>query len=431
MTSLLVPEVGRLDVAGVRRIHDVIDDLQHPGGSATVTIDQYDELLTEIDRAMRRLGSLKLQVVASADSDHVANRTGLADTTSWLATRTRTGAAQAAQQVRMANALVPSDDGASRPCATALASGLVSADHAQVIVRATEQLPDSLSADQVATVERELVAKAAQLAPDQLRRVARRALAAVEEDQAAVDRHEDALLRTEEEAALERTKLTWHDNGDGTTSGHFTVPTMAAAILTRTLQSMTAPRRARMGATHAQAGEPLRRQDWAHQAGLAFVELLEHLPTDHLHSKVAATVVVTVDHGRLHAAVGAAGLDTGEALSAGDLRRLACGASILPAVLDGQSLPLDLGRSHRLFSESQRVALATRHRTCAADGCERPYAWCELHHRDPWSHGGTTNLADAVPLCGFHHRRIHDPNYEHARSATGITFTQRSTPLRR
>ena len=25
------------------------------------------------------------------------------------------------------------------------------------------------------------------------------------------------------------------------------------------------------------------------------------------------------------------------------------------------------------------------HATCAADGCERPFAWRELHHRRPWS----------------------------------------------
>ena len=33
--------------------------------------------------------------------------------------------------------------------------------------------------------------------------------------------------------------------------------------------------------------------------GAAFVELLEHLPTDRLNGKVAATVVVTIDHDRL------------------------------------------------------------------------------------------------------------------------------------
>jgi hypothetical protein len=72
---------------------------------------------------------------------------------------------------------------------------------------------------------------------------------------------------------------------------------------------------------------------------------------------------------------------------------------------------LDLGRESRLFSQAQRVAAGLNHDTCAADGCDRPYAWCELHHRDPWSRGGRTDLRDAVPLCHWHHQRIHDHRF--------------------
>ena len=108
--------------------------------------------------------------------------------------------------------------------------------------------------------------------------------------------------------------------------------------------------------------------------------MLEHLPTDRLHGKVAATVVVTLDHDKLRNQAAAAGLDTGDRISAAETRRLACGAGILPAILSGASQVLDLGRTQRFFTEAQRTALATRHTTCAADGCDRPFAWCELHH---------------------------------------------------
>ena len=74
---------------------------------------------------------------------------------------------------------------------------------------------------------------------------------------------------------------------------------------------------------------------------------------------------------------------------------------------------LDLGRQERFFTEAQRTALATIYETCAADDCDRPYAWSELHHGDPWSRGGLTDLDQALPLCGYHHRRIHDPAYTH------------------
>ena len=66
--------------------------------------------------------------------------------------------------------------------------------------------------------------KASRFSPDQLRRVARRAIEAVEPDQTVVDAHENELVRTEEQAAQDKCSLTLHDNGDGTTTGHFTVP---------------------------------------------------------------------------------------------------------------------------------------------------------------------------------------------------------------
>ncbi len=36
---------------------------------------------------------------------------------------------------------------------------------------------------------------------------------------------------------------------------------------------------------------------------------------------------------------------------------------------------------------------------------------CELHHQDPWADGGRTDLHLAVPLYGYHHRRMHDGRF--------------------
>ena len=288
-------------------------------------------------------------------------------------------------------------------------------------------MPVGLTHQQVGEVEQALVQKARVLDPRGLRKAARRALEAVEHDTAVVDAHEGELLQDEENRALSRARLTLHDHGDGTTSGHFTVPTLAASILSKVLDAMTSPRRGRIGATHAHAGDQSLDRDWAHERGCAFVELLEHLPTDHLPTKTAATILVRLDLDTLRGRLRAAGLDTDQPISAADARRLACGAGLVPAVLGGASQPLDLGRTRRLFTETQRVALALEHSTCSADGCDRPYVWCELHHHDPWSHGGNTDLANAVPLCGFHHRRIHDPRYHHRRTPGGaLTFHRRT-----
>jgi len=282
-----------------------------------------------------------------------------------------------------------------------------------------------LNAEQRSTVEESLVEQAKTLDPAALRKHARRALERVATREEA-DRHHDQVLREEEARARAKTRLTLHDNRDGTLTGHFTVPTVAGTILKKVIGQLVSPRRGKLGASLAQTGPTGDAVDWAHRQGEAFTELLQHLPTDRLHTKTAATIVVTLDHTQLVDDLAAAGVDTGHEISAGEARRLACGAGILPAVLNGASLPLDLGRTQRFFTEAHRVALATRHTTCLADGCDRPYAWTDLHHRDPWSTGGRTDLNNAEPLCGFHHHRIHDPAYHHKRHPDGtITFHRR------
>lgn len=130
-----------------------------------------------------------------------------------------------------------------------------------------------------------------------------------------------------------------------------------------------------------------------------------------------ATVVARIDADRLaetlHQA-GVATLDTGLAISAGEARRLACGHKLLPAVLGTGHQALELGETARLFSKAQRVALTLRDGGCTAEHCDVPASMCHAHHDRPWSHGGTTDLASGRLLCGPHHRRIHDPGFDHA-----------------
>jgi hypothetical protein len=414
----------------LRSIHgllDVVDTGDVVGGAAAHAV------VRGVDRAISRLQAVRLAAVAEADRAGAAEQAGASGTSAWLATVSRTGGAAASRDVRLASAL---DDGLDQT-RDALGSGSVSSDHAQVIAKAMSQLPTQLTPDQRGTIEATLVKRAEHLDPGRLRKVARRSLEALAEmPPEQVDAHEDQVVRSEEDAALARTRLTWHDNRDGTTSGHFTVPTFAASVLVKAVQQIASPRRfavraardAKDGAAHdgrrlsatdvqGDVWDAYRTADgdWAHRYGTAFMELLEHLPTDRLAGKVAATVVVRVDHETLVDATRekAGSTDTGEPMSAGEVRRAACNGGIVPAVLGGASLPLDLGRQERLFTEHQRVALATVYDECAAHGCDRPYAWTELHHEDPWHSGGRTDLRRAVPLCGQHHRLVHHRGYHH------------------
>jgi hypothetical protein len=165
--------------------------------------------------------------------------------------------------------------------------------------------------------------------------------------------------------------------------------------------------------------------------GSAFVSFLEHVDPHRLpiHGGDATTVMVTIDQESLVGEVGSVGVATIDdaPLSASAVRRLACTATIIPAVLGGDSEVLDLGRSRRLFSRAQRKALRLRHHRCRATGCRVKSTWCEAHHlRRPWAAGGTTDLADGTLLCSFHHHRAHDPRYEtHVEPDGDISFHRR------
>ena len=99
-------------------------------------------------------------------------------------------------------------------------------------------------------------------------------------------------------------------------------------------------------------------------------------------------------------------LESATPISAGELRRLACDADILPVVLGGPSEVLDVGRSQRLVTPAIRAALALRDTECIFPGCHTPPTHCHAHHIEPWWAGGPTALANLALLCPHHHGLI-------------------------
>jgi hypothetical protein len=118
-------------------------------------------------------------------------------------------------------------------------------------------------------------------------------------------------------------------------------------------------------------------------------------------------VVVTVNYDVVAQKLGVGMLDTGVRLSPAQVRRLACDAGLVPAVLSGAGQVLDVGRQRRRFTGPLRRALVLRDRGCAFPSCDRPPQWTDGHHVVHWADGGPTSLGNGVLLCGFHHRVVH------------------------
>ncbi|MGZ4464449.1 MAG: DUF222 domain-containing protein, partial [Nocardioides sp.] len=249
----------------------------------------------------------------------------------------------------------------------------------------------------------------------------RRILEVVDPERA--DAEEEKQLRRDEAQAAQTMRLTMSDDGQGRVHGRFTLPVAQGAMLKKILLGFAAPKH--LAATAGTVGDrvpnPLK-------MGRAFAEMIERYPTDKVPASggVNATVVVTMSLETLLGAERAATLDTGEEITAGQARRLACEAGIIPAVLGGQSQVLDLGRKRRFYSESQRIALALEQGGCTADGCDWPPGLCHAHHDLRWSDGGPTDKTHGRLLCPKHHARAHDPAYTMAKLPGGkVAFSRR------
>ena len=135
-----------------------------------------------------------------------------------------------------------------------------------------------------------------------------------------------------------------------------------------------------------------------------------------------AAVVVTMDYQDLKDRTGAGTTLTGDLLAPETVRRMACDASIIPAVLGSRSELLDLGRTSRLVTPKLFLALCLRDRGCTFPGCSRPPGWCDAHHCRHWCDGGPTDLSNMALLCPRHHTIVHQKGYTATVTATEVTW---------
>jgi hypothetical protein len=306
-------------------------------------------------------------------------------------------------------------------------TGGVNTAQARVVVTALDRLPSTgefaLSAEQVDKAEAHLVENAADFDPDKLQVLGWKVFDVVAPDLA--EQWEGRTLEAQEAKALRKVDFGMWEDREGVCHGRFRIPHLHAQMLKKLLGAFT--NLDRPGEATIEPDLPTGTRN-----GLALTELIESI-TDHDAPRTGgggATIVVTMTLEQLMADLEAAGvcdLDTGGHISAGEARRLACTAGVIPAVLGGKSQVLDLGRRRRLHSEHQRIALGLKDKGCTAEHCDKPPSMCHAHHDIPWAQGGNTDLRTGRLLCGHHHRRIHDPHYRTEHLPNGHVAFHRRT----
>jgi hypothetical protein len=385
----------------------------------SLTDAELRSVTVEIQRTIASLTETAVRMAGAAEDRALPREDGNTSTVAWLASQTGMARREASRLVKLSRL------DATRGLATreAWSSGEVSTEQASIILTALDRLPDWFVAEQHDDAEETLLGHAREFAADDLRRLANRIVEVV--DPLAADEVIGEQLERQEKQAWSEAHVTFTPRGDGLTWVRGALPDVQADMLRTVLEGLSAPRRLDalfrdVDGEHSDA--EIGRLDHPRRMGQAFCELIEHLPQDAFPQAggLAATVTVNLDYDDLQERVSRATLSTGCDLSASQARRLACNASILPMVLNGDSQVLDLGRADRLHDRNQRIALAKRDGGCSWKGCDRPPAWCEAHHLRPWSEGGETSVDNGALFCFAHHHLLHDSDWSARLAEDGV-----------
>jgi hypothetical protein len=324
------------------------------------------EELEELTRAERIMYARRLTIIAELDRLDAAKQTGYTRLPALLAevmhirrgtaSRMLTHATQITESLTPTGHLTPAPLPALR---NAVHAGLVDSEHLDEITHAMKQLPTTVSTTDRELVETTLVDTATTADPLVVRKHAELLLARLDQD-GHQPHHDDKQAHPTNTLTYRRTR-----DGGMDFRGH--LEKEIAEILDNLLGTLGKPTTDDQRPRHQRLGD-------------AMSDLIDAAANPTNTSGPKPQLAVYLDLNVLTDAVGTATLESGTPISAAATRRLACDADIIPIVLNGDSVPLDLGRAHRLVKPDQRKALTARDKGCAFPDCTNPASWCDAHH---------------------------------------------------
>ncbi len=346
----------------------------------------------------RRSYARVLGVVAELDAERAGAVAGFGTTARLLSGVLNLSQGEAKARADHAGLLTPrrSLTGETLPpplpaTAAELAAGAIGPSHLRVITTVMRRIPPGTHPGTAAQAEETLAHAARRFDPSALARIGERLLAHLDPDGKAPAEEPE---RTRE--------LRVRTGPDGVVSLTGKLDPEGGARVLEVLNSLNGRRPPRDRVPDLRT--PARRDADALVEAMSSLLNEGGLPTrggQHPH------LVLTMKLSDLIDGLGTATLDTGGYLTAAEARRLACDAGVVPMVLGSDSMPLDVGRQHRLATAAIRDALAQRDQECAFPGCDRPPRYCEAHHLTHWIDGGETKVENMCLLCERHHVIVH------------------------
>ncbi len=352
--------------------------------------------------------------------DGLAKAQGYRNPTALIAATGGTSTGEAARLVKVGEATTPRQlfSGEKAPArhphvAEALGNASITERAAGAIITMLDRAALRAAHDAIDTAEKTLAEQAPGLTTDQLNRVLARAEAWLDPD---------GVAPREDEARADVSLTIREERGRIVILGEFD-PASGAPVKTVIEALVSAEMRATRDADSSGPADPdAPRRSVKQMQAEALVRLCEHalgcsetdLPLQ------GATVVVRIDHDDLVHNTGFATIDgITTPISVATARRMAAGGQIISCVLGGDSQILDWGRTKRLFTVTQRLALVERDGGCAM--CGAPPGQTKVHHIRWWARdAGPTDLANGVLLCESCHHRIHDNGWDIRIEGVGI-----------
>ncbi|MFF1635063.1 DUF222 domain-containing protein [Leifsonia sp. NPDC058248] len=399
-----------------------------------LAVTSLGDLQSVLDAAKVRIAGELVRRSAAPDDENPVRRSGHASPPALLAERWRIALPAARQLCRvgaststqrsllgeslparyplLAEALIPASSDGDHGFA---APSRVSVDQAAVIVRELDKAAPSCSREALALGEKTLVEHAPGLTVEDVRVLAGQVRDRLDQD--GVEPREDRQRR--------RRSLTISTTTDGMThldwfldpeSAGFVV-TAIDAVVGHELRAVRFRPNTPDLDDETGTGDVPESRSLAQFRSDAATDVFRHAAactTPAGTGKPPVTMIVRISLDTLRTGTGTGEIDgIRTPISARTARRLAVDAQLIPAVLAGPSEILDLGRARRLFTPTQKLALAERDGGCAFPGCPHPPSYTEAHHIRWWdAHTGPTDLSNGILLCSHHHHRVHADHWD-------------------
>lgn len=342
----------------------------------------------------------------------------------------RTTVSEARRRTRDAAQLRPQATLTGQPLPPVLPSaakawhaGLLDPEHLRVIQKFFRDLPEDVPQTAIERAEAFLAEKAAELRPDQLAVVAGRL---------AIQLNPDGTFSDEYRAAQRGFQWCGRQRPDGMSVARLVATPELRAALEAIFAKLAAPGMCNPDdQTPTVNGDadpdvaardrrlPAQRQ---HDALVALVRRQLGDPRLGQHNGLPVTIIATTTVEQLSAASGHAVTGGGTLLPIRDLIRMASHAYHYLCVFDKHTeRAIYLGRSKRIASADQRIALHSKDRGCTAPGCDVPGYLTEVHHVDDWATGGLTNIDKLTFVCHGHHALVTSGGWKTRKRADGST----------